>query len=436
MRLTGFSKYEKYSSTDIQWFPEIPSSWITEKAKWLFLRAERPVRIDDEIVTCFRDGEVTLRANRRTEGFTNALKEHGYQGIRKGDLVIHAMDAFAGAIGISDSDGKSTPVYAACIPRFKNLVVPKFYAYYMRDLALSGFIVSLAKGIRERSSDFRFNDFANLPLPLPPLETQMKIVEFLDQKTAQIDEAIAIKEKQIELLKERKQVIIQKAVTQGLDPTVPMKDSGVDWIGEIPEHWKFKPLTKEVFVQEGPGIMAVDFHEEGVPLVRIAGVKTDTVTLESCNYLKPSKVRQKWEHFKLNKGDLVISGSASTELVSEVEHEADGAILYTGLIRVTPQRNSVIKDYLKIFFGTYLFFTQVDLQKTGSTISHYGPSHLSRIFILLPPTEEQKKIVDFTGSRKNETTEAVLIQELQIEKLKEYKTTLINNAVTGKIKVT
>ena len=130
--LMTMSKYEAYKDSEINWIGEIPKSWKIEKAKWLFLKADRKPEKDDEIVTCFRDGQVTLRKNRRTEGFTNALKEHGYQRICKDDLVIHAMDAFAGAIGVSDSTGKSTPVYAACTPRNKGEVNPYFYAYYMR----------------------------------------------------------------------------------------------------------------------------------------------------------------------------------------------------------------------------------------------------------------------------------------------------------------
>lgn len=436
MSIAEYPKYEAYKDSKMTWVSEFPESWRIEKGKWLFNRAERPVRSEDEIVTCFRDGVVTLRKNRRTEGFTNAMKEHGYQGIRKGDLVIHAMDAFAGAIGVSDSDGKSTPVYAACVPRNKGEVLPEFYAYFLRDMALSGFVASLAKGIRERSTDFRFNDFANLDLPVPLFEEQRVIAKFLDKKTTQIDEAIAIKEQQIALLKERKQIIIQKAVTQGLDPTVPMKDSGVDWIGEIPAHWGMSPLTKEVFIQEGPGIMAVDFRDEGVPLIRISGVKGEMVALDGCNYLSPSKVRSKWAHFKLNEGDLVISGSASTELVSEVGSDAQGAILYTGLIRIIPQRKNLLKEYLMIFLGSPFFFTQIDLQKTGSTISHYGPSHLSRMFILMPDFEEQVKIVDSVKDQKAEIDKAISVQQHQIEKLKEYKTTLINSAVTGKIRIT
>ncbi|WP_267779915.1 restriction endonuclease subunit S, partial [Vibrio cholerae] len=100
----------------VDWIGKIPEHWEVRRAKYIFKKENRPVSLEDDVVTCFRDGQVTLRTNRRTEGFTFATKEHGYQGIRKGDLVIHAMDAFAGAIGVSDSDGKSSPVYSACTP--------------------------------------------------------------------------------------------------------------------------------------------------------------------------------------------------------------------------------------------------------------------------------------------------------------------------------
>lgn len=104
-------RYEAYKNCNIPWIKQIPSHWMTKRAKFLYKKEQRPVREEDSVVTCFRDGVVTLRKNRRTTGFTEAISEFGYQGIRKGDLVIHVMDAFAGAIGVSDSDGKGTPVY-------------------------------------------------------------------------------------------------------------------------------------------------------------------------------------------------------------------------------------------------------------------------------------------------------------------------------------
>lgn len=197
----------------VEWIGQVPEHWDVQRSKFIFKKMERKVNEEDQIVTCFRDGQVTLRANRRTEGFTNALKEHGYQGIRKGDLVIHAMDAFAGAIGISDSDGKATPVYSVCLPHNKQKIDVYFYAYYLRNLALSGFISSLAKGIRERSTDFRYADFAELLLPIPPYLEQQKIADYLDKQTSKIDQVIALKTAHIEKLKEYKSVLINDVVT-------------------------------------------------------------------------------------------------------------------------------------------------------------------------------------------------------------------------------
>ncbi len=209
----GLDKTVKMKNSGVEWIGEIPEHWAVEKGKRLFRQMKRPVRAEDEIVTCFRDGEVTLRKNRRTDGFTNALKEHGYQGIRKGDLVIHNMDAFAGAIGISDSNGKSTPVYSVCIPWNEDLTLPEYYAYYLRHLAVQGFILSLAKGIRERSTDFRFNDFGELLFPVPPKSTQVEIMKYINNITEKTQQAILLYQKQIEKLKECKATLIDSVVT-------------------------------------------------------------------------------------------------------------------------------------------------------------------------------------------------------------------------------
>lgn len=209
----GLDPNAKMKNSGVEWIGEIPEHWGVEKGKWLYVQQKRPVRNEDEIITCFRDGQVTLRKNRKTEGFTNALKEHGYQGIRIGDLVIHNMDAFAGAIGVSDSDGKSTPVYSVCTERKADTVNSLYYAYYLRELARKGYIQALAKGIRERSTDFRFNDFANLEYALPPLSEQNSIVIYIETQSAKIDKAIKLQEQQIEKLKELKSTLIDSAVT-------------------------------------------------------------------------------------------------------------------------------------------------------------------------------------------------------------------------------
>lgn len=302
-------RYESYKPSGIQWVETIPSHWGAERAKWLFNRMERPVRPEDDVVTAFRDGQVTLRTNRRTEGFTNAIQEHGYQGIRKGDLVIHAMDAFAGAIGVSDSDGKSTPVYAACVPRGEYPVNSYYYAYLLRYMAHSGYIESLSKGIRERSTDFRFAEFRELPLPIPDKDEQDRIVAFLDQKTSEIDAAIAKKERLIELLHEQSANLVNHAVTRGLDSSKEPRFSGHDIIGDIPSDWnvrRLKFLSKKIGSGVTPSGGAQNYIDEGVIFIRSQNVYFDGLRTDDIAYI-PEKTHKAMGGTQVKNNDVLLN---------------------------------------------------------------------------------------------------------------------------------
>ena len=437
-------KYETYRNSNIQWVGEIPTKWGLEKAKWLFFKAERKPLVDDEIVTCFRDGQVTLRKNRRIDGFTNALKEHGYQRICKGDLVIHAMDAFAGAIGVSDSDGKSTPVYAACIPRKKGVVNSYYYAYYIRDLALSGFIESLAKGIRERSTDFRFNDFADLLLPLPSYEEQTLIARFLDKKTAQIDNVITIKEQEINLLKERKQIIIQKAVTQGLDPNVQLKNSGVDWIGKIPAHWVVVKLKTLIAALES-GVSVNASESEAANDGEVGVLKTSAVykyCFDATQNKKVFPVETKRVSCPVKAGSIIISRMNAPDLVGAsgyVEEDKPNLFLPDRLWQARfKSENKNVAKFISKSLITKGFRGVIESVATGSSPSmkNISKGDLLNIYVALPPETEFELIIKALEKQEKSINEAISIQVQLIEKLKEYKTTLINSAVTGKIKIT
>ena len=187
-------KYNAYKDSGVKWIGEIPSHWGVRRAKYMFNKEKREVRDIDDVVTCFRDGEVTLRKNRRTTGFTESFTEIGYQGVRKGDLVIHQMDAFAGSIGVSDSDGKCTSVYHCCTP--KGSYDAHYYAHLVRLMAKRGYIQSLYRGIRERSSDFKFPVFGNQFLAIPPLHEQQAIVDYLKDKTLKIEQYVSARERE------------------------------------------------------------------------------------------------------------------------------------------------------------------------------------------------------------------------------------------------
>lgn len=209
----GLNPNVPLKSSEILWIEELPFHWGIKRAKSLLQEVIRDVREKDGTVTCFRDGQVTLRTNRRTTGFTESEKEIGYHGVRVGDLVIHQMDAFAGSIGISDSDGKCSPICIVCQPIQSDEIYLPYYCQLLRVMANRGFILSLAKGIRERTTDFRFKTLVSLNLPVPPFSEQIEIANFIDDKCGKIDAIVEKIETKIERLKELKRSLINEVVT-------------------------------------------------------------------------------------------------------------------------------------------------------------------------------------------------------------------------------
>ena len=193
----------------IQWIGKIPETWDCTRGKYILNYISKPVKDDDGVITCFRDGEVTLRSKRREEGFTMADKEIGYQGIDIGDLVVHGMDGFAGAIGISDSRGKASPVLNVLETKQNK----RYIMYFLRSMAYGDVFLALATGIRVRSCDLRWNKLAELFYPIPPMEEQSEIVKHIDRVIEETNEIIADKKEQIATLESYKKSIIFEYVT-------------------------------------------------------------------------------------------------------------------------------------------------------------------------------------------------------------------------------
>lgn len=205
----GVNPDVEMKDSGIEWIGEIPSTWNIIRGKYLLKYLQKPVKEDDGVITCFRDGEVTLRSNRREDGFTMSDKEIGYQGIDAGDLVVHGMDGFAGAIGISDSRGKASPVLNVMDTKQNK----RYIMYYLRSMAYSDVFVALATGIRVRSCDLRWNKLADLPYPVPSIEEQTAIVEYIDTTLEKTDVVISKKKAQLETLDEYKKSLIYEYVT-------------------------------------------------------------------------------------------------------------------------------------------------------------------------------------------------------------------------------
>lgn len=201
----------------IVWVGKIPANWTCIRGKFILKYLQKPVRSDDGVITCFRDGEVTLRSNRREEGFTMSDKEIGYQGVDQGDLVVHGMDGFAGAIGISDSRGKASPVLNILDTQQNK----KYIMYYLRSMAYGNVFTALATGIRVRSCDLRWNKLAELYYPIPSKEEQDAIVDFIDSVIERTDAVIAQKQEQLDTLADYKKSLIYEYVTGKKEVPVP-----------------------------------------------------------------------------------------------------------------------------------------------------------------------------------------------------------------------
>lgn len=205
----GLNPDAEMKDSNIQWIGMMPAHWDCIRGKYILKYVQKPVREDDGVITCFRDGEVTLRSNRREDGFTMADKEIGYQGIDVDDLVVHGMDGFAGAIGISDSRGKASPVLNV-LDTAQN---KRYIMYYLRSMAYSDVFLALATGIRVRSCDLRWNKLSDLFYPVPPLEEQVAIVDYIDSVLRRVDEVIATKREQLSTLEAYKKSLIYEYVT-------------------------------------------------------------------------------------------------------------------------------------------------------------------------------------------------------------------------------
>ena len=205
----GLNPEAEMKDSGIEWVGNIPFNWQIEKGKYCLKYLQKPTKPDDDVITCFRDGEVTLRKNRREDGFTVSLQEIGYQGIDKGDLIVHGMDGFAGAIGISDSRGKASPVLNVLDTKHNK----RYIMYYLRNMAYNGVFIALATGIRVRTCDTNWGKLRELPYILPPKDEQDHIVEYIDNRLLKVNSIINEKQKQLELLDEYKKSIIYEYVT-------------------------------------------------------------------------------------------------------------------------------------------------------------------------------------------------------------------------------
>lgn len=426
-------KYPKYKPSGIDWLGEIPEHWeMLPGLSFIYENKERNTGMIRDTVLSLSYGNIRIRQESELTGLVPESFET-YQLVNKGDLIFRPTDLQNDKVSlrssISNYEGIITSAYLNL--RFKETADPKFFHYFFRAIDNNKVIYGLGSGLRQNIS---YLDFKRFRFVFPPLPEQKAIAEFLDDKTAKIDEAVRIKEKEIELLKERRQIIIQEVVTgkkvfkdgkwQKPDKTKP---SGVDWIGEIPEDWGILP-----------GLMFIMQRKESN-----LGMKNETVLSLSYGEIivKPKEklfglVPESFETYQLvYPNDIIIRG---TDLQNDKTSLRTGIAKGTGII-TSAYLNLIVKgenvpSYYHYFLHTMDITKAIYLYGTGLR-QNLSFDDFKRMPFLKVPIDSQNKIVTYLKEIETKINQAISIKEQEIEKLKEYKTVLIDHVVTGKIKV-
>ncbi len=424
--MVGFPKYESYKDSGVEWLGEIPSHWQLLRTKNIFhlVTEPAPKNNDEELLSVYSDIGVKPRKELEERG-NKASTTDGYWFVKKGDVVVNKLLAWMGAIGVSDYDGVTSPAYD--ILRAYKAIDSKFYHYLFRNPICISKLKQHSKGIMEMRLRLYFDEFGNIKIPYPPIEEQKRIVEFLDRKTSEIDQAIAQKQRLIELLQEQKAILINQAVTKGLDPNVPMCDRGVDWIGEIPAHWdvvRSRYLFKE---QNERSLNGSEIHlcmSQKLGLVPSDELKEKTLQSESYEGAKLCK-----------KADLVLNRLKAHLGVFSVAR-CDGLVSPDySVFRL--QNQDMTPEYFENLFKTNQYISEFNKRVKGIVVGFYRlyTDAFNDIACLCPPETEQVEIRNWIFMLNQEFRVVENAINTEIEKLTELKTVLVSNAVTGKIKV-
>lgn len=412
--LIEMPKYESYKDSSEGWIGDIPAHWRIEKLKRLFYEKKHTSNMD---LNCgsISFGEVIEKDDEKVLEST----KQSYQEVLTGEFLLNPLNLNYDLKSLRIALSKINVVVSAgyIVLKEKSNIHKQYFKYLLHRFDVAHMKL-MGAGVRQT---INYGHIANSILLLPPREEQEAIANFLDEKTAQIDQAIEIKEKQIALLKERKQIIIQNAVTKGLDPNVPMKDSGVDWIGNIPAHWKIKRLKYILALKS----IKMSSKESALQYLGMESIESQTgnlldITVEAeglANYFEAGdilfgKLRPYLQKVHLAK----INGICSTEFLIYSPTKQDG-------------------EFYTNFLISNQFINIVNSSTYGSKMPRANSDFIGNLKIVLPPIDEQKENASFVKDAFKQIEQAIDLQQAQIDKLKEYKASLINSAVIGKIKV-
>lgn len=436
-----FPTYPKYKDTGVDWLGDMPDHWQTKPLWALFRRTKRTGYSDERLLSVYRDYGVVPKDSRDDNNNKPSEDLSPYQLVQPGDLVINKMKAWQGSVAVSLHRGIVSPAYFV----FEALhnENSRYLHYLLRSVRYITGYMTVSKGIRVNQWDLDPQYHATMPVLVPPIDEQTGIAKFLDRETAKIDDLVAEQERLIALLKEKRQVVISHAVTKGLNPDVPMKDSGVEWLGEIPEHWSVTELRRVTLDKcDGPfgsGLKSEHYVEEGVRVIRLQNIKSGAFDGRSAAFISSQYYNDELGDHSVEENDLLIAGlgdgSNPVGRACVAPNGIEPALVKADCFRFRLNLAVIVPDYAAHQLSISAFFDAGRLS-SGTTRSRIPLSVMATRKVALPPTlEEQREIMELVGKTVAKIDTLVERAVTAIALLNERRSALISAAVTGKIDV-
>ena len=432
-------RYPAYKDSGVEWIGKIPEGWEIRRLRYISKSVKTGTTPPSENLEYYDEGNIdwytpgdfgeSLELLSSSKKITVlAIKNRVARIFEKGTILLVGIGATLGKIALMHKQASLNQQINAIV--LDERFIPKFYAYYLNSI--KDIIISLSNaatlGIinQERTKQ--------IICLVPSKNEQSTIANYLDHKTAMIDELIKKNKRLIELLKEKRQAIISHAVTKGLDPNANMKDSGIDWIGEIPEGWGVKKLKYVAEIVLGKMLQNEDSGKDELkPYMRAQNIQWEIVDI--------TDVKEMWfsdyeiKKYRVQKGDLLISEGGEVGRTALWNGELEECYIQNSVHKVTVDKKLANNRYLLNLLKTYGKWGYFESIVNRVSIGHLTREKLKEIKIVCPPKNEQEQIVTYLDKKSSSMDETIQKIQSQIEKLKEYRQALISNVVTGKVRI-
>lgn len=425
-------RYDTYKDSGVKWLGEIPSHW--EMKRWRFLMSENATKntnCKERLQLQFRYGDIVRKANQSEESdVLDTISK--YTVVEPDDIMINGLnlnyDFISQRVAQVQERGVITSAYISLRPT--EIANSRYFTYFLKSMDAKKMFHGMGTGIRLTLS---YNELKNQFIPCPSPDEQSAIAAYLDTATAKIDAAIAQQQKMIDLLNERKQIIINRAVTKGLNPNAKMKDSGVEWIGEVPEGWEVRRLKHllKANLMYGANESAESEVESYPRYIRITDIDEDgKLRPDTFRSLPPKKA----EPYLLKKGDLLFARSGATAGKTYLFNE-DIKACFAGYLIKASLKEALLPEYLDYYTKSGIYDNWKKSIFIQATIPNIGAEKYANLQITLPSIKEQEDIVKHLDVETGKINQVVRNCEKQISLLQERKQIIINEVVTGKVKV-